>query len=102
MLERCDERELDALALLVAGLRSGEPVVEAQLLVGIGLDPGRLDKWLTEWLVRITGRAVVDRQHAPRSALEDPQADVGRDRVEPRTQGASALKRRQASPRSQQ
>jgi hypothetical protein len=37
VLERGDEGELDALALLVAGVGTGQRV--RKLLVGIGLDP---------------------------------------------------------------
>ena len=43
MLERGDEGELDRLALLVARLRCGVTVLDPELLVGVGLDPDRLD-----------------------------------------------------------
>ena len=39
MLERGDERELYALALLISRLGTGEPVIDAESLIGIGLDP---------------------------------------------------------------
>ncbi len=43
-LERGDEGQLDALALLVARGRSRESVCEAELSVRVRLDPGRLDE----------------------------------------------------------
>ena len=46
VLERGDERELDALALLVASLGRGEAVLEAEPLVRVRLDPDRLDERL--------------------------------------------------------
>src|SRR5215204_5411440 len=45
VLERRDKGELDALALLVTRLRTGESVLEAEPLVGIGLEPDRFDQW---------------------------------------------------------
>ena len=44
VLERRHEGQLDALAALVAGLGGGAAVDEPELLVGIGLDPRRLDE----------------------------------------------------------
>ena len=44
VLKRGDEGELDALALLVARLGRGVAVLERRALVGVGLDPGRLDQ----------------------------------------------------------
>ena len=41
VLQRGDERELDALALLVARLGPGDGGVEPELRVGVGLDPHR-------------------------------------------------------------
>src|SRR5262249_26346336 len=38
-LKRCDERELDALALLVSGVRRGESVLEFDVLVRVRLQP---------------------------------------------------------------
>jgi len=42
VLERGDERELDAFALLVARLGRGEPARERR--VWVGLDPDRLER----------------------------------------------------------
>ena len=53
VLERRDEGELDALALLVARLRTGEPVLEAQPLIGIGLHPDRFDQRLAQAVVGV-------------------------------------------------
>ncbi len=86
MLQGGDERELDALALLVTGLWAGQPILEAELLVGIGLDPHRLDQGLARALVRVGRRAVVDRQNALRALFDLVQRGVGGDPVEPGTQ----------------
>ena len=77
VLERRDEGETDALALLVARLRTGEPV-EAEHLVGIGLHPDRLDQGLAEAVVGIGRGGVVDRKHPLGPALDRPQAGVPR------------------------
>jgi len=45
VLDRGDERELDALALLVAGDRGGELVLELDTGVRVRLEPDRLDEW---------------------------------------------------------
>src|SRR5262249_5182048 len=46
VLQRRDEGELDALPLLIARFRSGEPVGQPELLIRIGLHPDRLDQGL--------------------------------------------------------
>ena len=102
VLERRDEGELDALALLVARLRAGEPVLDAQRLIRIGLHPDRFDEGLGQSVPWVGRRGVVDRQHALGPALDRPQAGVGRDRVEPRAQRASPLELGQPAPRVQQ
>ncbi len=102
VLERGDERELDALAPLVAGLGRGEAVLDAQDLVRVGLDPDRLDERLAGPDVGIGGRAVVDRQHPLGPPRDLVQAGVGGDRVEPRAQRAAALEPREPAPRAQQ
>jgi hypothetical protein len=83
VLERGDERELDALALLVVRIRAGGRGVEAQSPVWIGLDPDRFDDGLAGAVVRIGGRAIVDGKHQLWPALDSPQAYVRRDGVEP-------------------
>ncbi len=55
LLERGDERELDALALLVAGLGRREPILEAHLAVGVRIDPHRLDERPAGTVVRVAG-----------------------------------------------
>ena len=52
-----DERELDALALLVARLGPGRRVAEPEALVREGLDPDRLDERLGGRIVRVGRRA---------------------------------------------
>ena len=54
VLERCDERELDALALFVAGRGRSEAALEPQRFVGGRLDPDRLDERLA---ARFSGSA---------------------------------------------
>ena len=63
VLERRHERELDALAQLVARLGPGQAVLEAQPLVRIGLHPDRLGRGQADAVVGVGGRAVVERQH---------------------------------------
>ncbi len=101
-LERRDEGELDALALLVARLGPGQRLREAQALVGVGLDPHRLDQRRRGALVGVGGRAVVDREHELRAPLDRLEADVGGDRVQPRAQRASPLEARDGAPGAQQ
>ena len=92
VLERGDERELDALALLV-----GEAGV-----AGRARPTAARRHRLAEPVVRVGGRAVVDREHELGPPLDEPQAGVGRDRVEPRAQRAAALEPRQPAPRAEQ
>jgi hypothetical protein len=101
MLERGDERELDALALLVAGSWRGGSVLDHEGLVGVGLEPDRLDERALRSVVRVACRAVVDPQDTLRPALDHLQARVGRDPVEP---GAKepAVEPRQPAPRPQE
>ena len=103
VLERRDEGELDALAPLVAGLGRRAAVLEAEPLVGIGLDPDRLDHRRAGAVVGVGGRAVVDRQHALRArrSIAFRQVLVA-IRVEPRAQRAAALEARQPAPGPQQ
>jgi hypothetical protein len=61
VLERRYEGEFDALALFVAGLRTGDPVLDAELRVEIGLHPDRFEERRGEAVVGVGRRAVVDR-----------------------------------------
>ena len=103
---RGDERELDALALLVGGLRRRVAVLHADHLVRVGLDPDRLDQRRAHRLgrprVRIRRRHVLHRQHALRAPRDHVERRVGRDLVEPRPHRAAALEPRQPAPRTQQ
>ncbi len=101
MLERGDERKLDRLALLVASLRCRREVVESERFVGIGVDPDRFEQWLGRAVVGIGGGAIVDGQHARRPPLDELQARVGGDRVEPGAQRAAALESGQPPPGAQ-
>ena len=102
VLQRGDERQLDALALLVARLGPGDAVAEAQALVGVGLDPHRFDERRRGPVVGVGGGAVVDREHELGPPLDRLQARVGGDRVEPGAQRAAALEARQPAPGAQQ
>ena len=92
---RGDERQLDALAPLVAGLRRGEAVLDAERA-----RPGRARPRPTRRAarpapsLRVGRRAVVERQHALGPPRDLVQAGVRRDRVEPRAQRAAALEAR--------
>jgi hypothetical protein len=101
VLERGDEGKLDALALLVAGLGRGIAVLEAQPLVRVGLHPDRLDERHARPVVGIGRRAVVDREHALGPALDQVEAGVRGDRVEPGAKRASALEASQPAPGTQ-
>ena len=86
VLERGDEGELDALALLVARLGRRVAVLHAELLVRVGLDPDGLDDGLARSRVGISGGCVVGGQHALGPRAICVEADVGRDLVEPGAQ----------------
>jgi hypothetical protein len=102
VLERGDERKLDALTLLVASLRAGRVVLHEEMLVRGGLDPHRLQDRLGRPVARIRGRAVVDRKHALGPALDRFERRVRGDRVEPRAQRAALLEPWQPSPRAEE
>ena len=79
VLERGDERQLDALALLVAGLRRRRPPS------GRAARRDRARSRATRRAARragcgLGGRAVVDRQHALAALARSGQAGVGGDR----------------------
>ena len=102
VLQGCDERELDALALLIAGVGGGERVLEFDAPVWVGLDPDGLDERFREWIVWVGRGAVVDREHSVGPSLDRLQAGVGGDRVEPGFERAAAFESGQRSPRAQQ
>jgi hypothetical protein len=102
VLQRRDERQLDALATLVSCLGRLAPVLDADLLVGIGLHPHRLGERLAGLLAAPGRRAVVDREHPLAAAGERVEARVRRDRVKPAAELARVLEPRQAAPRAQQ
>jgi hypothetical protein len=102
VLERGDERQLHALAQLVAGLGRGVAVLEAEPLIREGLHPGRLDRRHPDALVvRVERGAVVEREHPLRAAIDQVQAGVGGDRVEPGAKRAPALELADRAPGAQ-
>ena len=89
-LDGRDQRQLERLALLVAGLRTRR----------VGLDPDALGQRRPE-LGAVLGRGrEVDREHPP--ALGLLEARVGRDRVQPRAQRAALLEAGEPAPGAQQ
>ena len=102
VLERGGERELDALAPLVAGLGRGEPVLEAELLVRVGLDPHGLRQRQAEPVGRLARRRLVERERPLRPPRDRVEARVRGDRVEPAAQRAATLEPAQRAPRAQQ
>ena len=94
MLECRDERQLHALALFIARFGSSVAIFEAERLVGVGLEPHRLNDRFAWGDVGICRRPVVDREHALGPPLDRAQACVGCDRVQPRAQRAAALEPR--------
>ena len=102
VLKRRDERQLDALALLVARFGPEQLVADVEGLVRVRLDPHRLDERLADAVVRVGGRSVVDRQHPLRTPRDHVQARVRGDLVEPGAQRAARGESRQAAPGTQQ
>src|SRR5215218_4564528 len=98
VLQRGDERQLDALTLLVAGLWRGPAIHQAELLVRVGLDPDRLGQWHAGTLVGVAGRAVVDRQDLLRTLVDQVQARVGDDPVQPGLQRPAAVEAGEPAP----
>jgi hypothetical protein len=98
MLERRDERELDALADLVPRLRRGQGVLGPEPLVRERLHPDGLDQWLAQVVVGIGGRPVIGRTHPLRPALDQVEASVGGDSIEPGAKRALRLEPRQPAP----
>jgi hypothetical protein len=102
MLQGGRERELDAFALLVPRVRAEEVGLEPELGVGERLEPDALGEPLGGPLVWIGRRRIVDREHAPGPLLDQAQAGVGRDPVEPGAKRASALEAGESTPGAQQ
>jgi hypothetical protein len=94
MLDRGEKRELDRLSRddHVVRLRA---LVEQE--IGVRLQPGKVGRRLRTGAGLGCGAGVV-REKAPRPVLEDPQAGVGRDLVEPGAEGGLPPIRRTAAP----
>jgi hypothetical protein len=102
VLERGDERELDALALLVACLGLTGAALGREKVIRVGLEPDGLDDGICRRHARVRGRSVVDRQHTLRAQLDRAEARVRRDPVEPCAQRSSTFEPVQATPGAQQ
>ena len=102
VLQRSDERELDALALLVARLGCRVAVLEPEVLVRVGLDPDRFDERRARTGVRPRRRAVVEPQDALGPFRERVEARVRRDLVEPWPQRPARLEAAEPAPRAEQ
>ena len=102
LLQRRDERQLDALAQLVARRRIGDSGLVGELRVGIRLEEHRLGHRRAEVVHRRSGRTVLDGEQAARSLGRQPVARVRGDPVQPRSQRAASLEAVQAAPRAEQ
>ena len=94
MLDRCEECELDRLSHDGGVVRLRALVDEA---VGVRLQPrevGRRNRTGAE----IRSRAFLVWHEAPRPALEDPEAGVGRDPIEPGSERRAPVVRLAAAP----
>jgi hypothetical protein len=100
VLDGGDERELDALAPLVAGLGRRVALLDPEALVGVRLDPDPLDEGPV--LRRLGRRAVVRREHPLRPPRDEVERRVRRDPVQPRAQRAAALEAAEPAPRAQE
>ena len=98
MLDRGEERELDRLS-------SDDGVPRLQTLVeqkvGVRLQPGKVGRWLRA-RGELGGGAGLERHDAARPPLEEPQAGVRRDPVEPGAESGLAPVSRPPGPRSQE
>jgi hypothetical protein len=83
MLQRGDERELHGLTLLIASVGRGKPAPDSDLLVGIRLEPNRLDDGLRRRIVAPDRTSAVDRQSSFGPSSEHVQTHIGGDLVEP-------------------
>ena len=102
MLERGDERQLDALAPLEARLRRRVAVLHGQRLVGVGLDPHRLDERLARALGRVRRRAVVRPAGCASGACRSRPATRWSRSCTARPAARRSLRPRQSAPRPQQ
>jgi hypothetical protein len=103
VLERGDEREFDRLALFIAGLGPGDALGEAKLAVWDWLDLARFQERRPKAVMRVGRRPIVHRQNpGKRSLVDHSQADVGRDRVQPRPQRAAGFETGERPPCPQQ
>ena len=102
VLQRGDEGELDALALLVARLGCRSSALDAERFVRLRLEPDSSSTGAPGPVAGRRRRAVVDRQHPLRTLLERVEAYVRRDPVEPGAERASGLESREAAPCPQQ
>jgi hypothetical protein len=102
VLEHGDERELDRLALLVPGVGACVALCQPERLVGVGLQPHRLDERLADLARNLDARTEIDGQDLLRPSRDRVQADVRRDPVEPGTERAATLELGQAAPRPQE
>ena len=102
VLERRDEGEFDALALLIAGVRVGQAARQGKPVIRIGLHPHRFGHWFGRAVVGVGCGRVVDREHSLGTPLDRPEAGVRRDLVEPRAERAPALELRECPPGAQQ
>jgi hypothetical protein len=76
--------------------------LEAELLVGIGIDPGDLGRLLLDRIVGVGRRPIVEREHALRPPLDRLETCVGSDREQPGAQRASTLEAGHAAPGRQE
>jgi hypothetical protein len=102
VLKRRDEGQFQRLTLLVASLRTGMSVVEAETLVGIRLDPDRLDKRLSNVSPGRRRWPVADRQYTLRASRDRIPADVRGDRVQPGADRALSVEPGQPAPSAQE
>jgi hypothetical protein len=92
----------DALAPLVAGLGRGRRILDLEGVVGVGLEPDGLQERSFGRVVRVARAAVVDRHDPRRPSLDQCQAGVRGDAVEPGAKRASSFEARQPAPGSEQ
>ncbi len=91
VLQRGDERELDALALLVARLGRGRPVREPAARPGTARATPARHGGARQRVVRVAPAGRSRAADPLRAALDRAQADVRGDPVEPGAQRAAAL-----------
>jgi hypothetical protein len=102
VLKGGDERELDTLALFVAGFRRRPPGRDANRIVGVRLEPGRLGDRGAGRRARLSRRAEIVREHPSAASPQLSQADVRGDRIQPRPGRAGVTQPCYPAPRPQQ